>query len=140
MKHKESYKHKFAKQLLVEWLQKEKTIKGYLQKTCYPIVLKNHKVYEEFPFDEGCSCKKFQKIPEIEKPYCVFDILVCENGIPKYGFEIVHKHKSSDWKIEKLKQEKENFNPQLEVYEVSAEWLLRLIKPPKNLKFIKKLC
>lgn len=102
--------------------------------------LKNKEVFEEFPFDSGCSLKTFKEIPVIEKPFCVFDILVCEKGVPKYGFEIVHKHKSGDYKIQKLLEEKTNFNHNFCVYEISAEWIMRLVKPPRSLKLSKILC
>lgn len=138
--HKESFKHKFAKQLLLEWLQKERKIKCYLNKTNFVIQLKNHSVYEEFPFESGCSKQCFQTKPEFEKPFCVFDILVLENQIPRYGFEIVHKHKSNEYKIKRLEEEKQKFNPNFEVYEISAEWILRLVSPPKSLRLSKKLC
>jgi hypothetical protein len=140
MYNKESYKHKFAKQLLIEWLRLGKIFTCYIKDQKFKIDLRNKRVFEEFPFEEGCSNRLFENIPTFEKPFCVFDILVCENGRPVYGFEIVHKHKSNEYKIQKLVEEKKNHNKNFSVYEISAEWILRLVKPPRSLKLSKILC
>lgn len=50
----------------------------------------------------------------------IIDLVICDNGKPKYGIEVVHKHICSAHKRKFLSQ----FEPEFKVYEISSSWIM----------------
>lgn len=155
---KESFKHKYAKELLFNWLNEGgfddfKTPSGgwwgdgvFME---YPIV----KVPDQHHFNgtlgfnynfgdgryEYYESKTGHKIsPTYQQcvdygdiPIAVADIAIVHKGNIDAIFEIYHKNKVSDNKINKLIQNFGELN--FHLYEISASALLRLTEKPKNI-------
>jgi len=139
-KHKESYKHLFAKSVLAGWFQKiEEKCKDFCQLGQFHWRA-NYGVYTELPFhttsDEyyfECSGglledgqgfdPKFDRGPILFVP----DVTVFHKGSPVYLLEVVHtSHVSTD----KLSRIKRFFSNHPSVYEVDANFILTQISMP----------
>jgi len=160
MKSKESYAHHYAKQIMQEWLEnkwiyckdtyREHATLGVLDWTVdcsYGPGIK-----QEYPLIKTKSgailglCAEWAVYPSLLKNdliereqtiEMVFDLVVSDMGVPKYGIEIVHKHLCGIHKRQTIK----SFRPKFKVYEISAEWILSQLinKIPLNLPFIEIL-
>jgi len=106
MKQIESFKHLLAKKLLCIWLQKH--------------------------YETRMEVKFFSHTMLM----FVADIVCYDNGIPFAIYEVVHTHGIDFKKLSRIQQWSYRNAIQLQVYEVSAEWILRQVKRPKTLKYI----
>ena len=149
--------HKMAKKVLVEWLSS--CDDGGFENLSYRL----NYVMEEYPlaikdkFDSSLTLwGKYKDAPTFDDdifvegwtptfdwcianqlyPYAVVDVMVSHKGSPCYGFEVVYKHPCDQEKINKLKQ---HCNKRIEIYEISAEWILKQTKKPQKLRFIRRI-
>ena len=106
MKRIESYKHYLAKKLLAHWLSGEYTTKT------------------EVIFYCG------------DRIWFIADVVCYDNCEPFAIYEITHRHGIEFTKLSRIQQWSYRNAIQLQVYEVSAEWILRQVKRPKTLKYI----
>lgn len=69
-----------------------------------------------------------------QKVEMVLDLVISEQGKPKYGIEIVHTHACSKNKRETIK----SLRPEFKVYELSATWVMSqlLDSIPSNVPLI----
>ena len=148
----ESYAHKCAKRILIKWLENNCTLMNMDKQE-----QKNLSFYEEYPIIdqsnynswsrsliELLNSKKRDKYEYVSVKECndnglfqcaVIDIVCLNNNRPCGGFEIVNTHECDNIKISKLKKAKCQ-----DIYEISADWILKQTKPPNYLKILKKLC
>ncbi len=151
---KESFKHKMAKELLAKWLREAEEGNDHCNFAQFTW-RSNYGVYEELPFyttsdpyyfESSDGLRTYHPGEEEEYRYhgdflkCVDrgailfvpDIAVFHKGTSIYFFEVVHKHKVSEDKIERIKAFFNGYA--LWVYEVEAEEILRQTEVPKYLK------
>jgi hypothetical protein len=146
----ESYMHKKAKEVLIEWFssgdgeyctfENLSFRKNYVIAE-YPLAINDrfdssihlwHECYdgaEDAPSFDWCVDNGIY-------PYAVLDVMVSEKGHPRYGFEVVYKHACEPEKINKLER---HCGGLIEVYEISAEWILKQTKKPSKLEFIRRI-
>jgi hypothetical protein len=151
----ESFKHKLAKELLCRWL-KEKYSGGkwrgdgiHLE---YPLIpaMKNDAICNVIGYGYSIGDDRYayydkntdnfnptyqQCVVNNDIPIAVLDIAVVYKGCVFEGFEVYHTHKVDSIKLGKIKDLTKNrrFN----LYEISAEKILRETKMPED---IYKLC
>jgi hypothetical protein len=92
------------------------------------MVLGTDTVWTEYP--------DFERLTEGIKVEAVLDVALIEDKRVKYGIEVVHKHVCSKRKRLFLKEECKD----MEVYEISAEWVLGQVRrpvPPKRWPCVK---
>jgi hypothetical protein len=149
----ESYKHKFAKQVLVSWLREEAEIAGHDNEaslgSCIGWRVNRREpywgVWEEYPickdvgldnvWDEGWGGKFKFVIPTYEElialnmpPLAILDIAIQEKGRIAYGIEVIHKNYISRKKGIRI------FTLEsLKVYQIDADWILNQVKKPSHL-------
>ncbi len=155
--HKESYKHLYAKKVLADWFREEDKKHDYCKVAQFEW-RSNYGIFEELafystsdPYYFECSdCLKHEyyaqtgeTIPEnplewfdtkLDRGIILFvpDIVIFHKGTPKYFFEVVHRNSVSPEKILAIKQFFKGNNPA--VYEVDAEFILRQIGVPKEIR------
>jgi len=152
---RESYKHKYAKQVVKEWLDTKGEIPTNYGVGDRPFILGSHKnnrdgVWLEYPagyyedkynsidclFDETWDeCQK-DPVPTyqqcMEKKFNVvgiLDIAVQHKGCIYQGIEICHKNPVSKEKVEKLRE-----LGICDLVEIDADWVLSQIGIPKEIK------
>jgi hypothetical protein len=162
----ESYKHRYAKEVLAEWLQS--TVDYGREKGYYPYRFDkatwvpkkdcpNRGVFLEYPIvyryltdSDGNKSIEYlgvkpgwTELPDLEKlkekdiqPCCILDVAVLGQDGICYGFEIEHRHATEQPKIDLLKKLSETVKT-FEVYEISADWVLEQVRRPKKLEAIK---
>ena len=158
---RESYKHKYAKQVVKEWLDTVGEIPTNYKKWGGQFILGSHKnnrdgVWLEYPagyyskngfnsidslFDETWDeCQK-DPVPTyqqcMEKKFNVvgiLDIAVQHKGHIYQGIEICHKNPVSKEKVEKLRE-----LGMLDLVEIDADWVLSQIGIPKVIKIKRML-
>lgn len=141
---KESYKHLFAKELMVKWFTDEEKNNDYCNVAQFNW-RSNYGVFPELKFYETsdpyyfeCSdglgdigqmmdneihCLEwFRKDYNRGKILFVPDITVFHKGMPKYLFEIVHTHPVTPKKVNDIYNFFDGHN--VELYEISAEQIL----------------
>lgn len=153
----ESYKHLFAKQLLVKWLRdkacmiKVNTEGDHLLialepiRALVPITNKFKGVYEEYPIclaHDGKSTLHtpwLDNVPSYEelarqnnKPVYILDIAVLHMDSIKYGIEVVHTHLVPGYKVTALELGTTGIT--FELYSISAEWILSRCSLPYKLE------
>ena len=106
MKIIESNKHKYAKEILAEWLGSESTTKT------------------EVPFyiDGVISF--------------VPDVVCYSKGVPFAFWEVVHKHGMTGQKLGRIQSWSYRNNNQVGVYEIDAEWIMTRVEKPDQLKYL----
>jgi len=146
---RESYLHKFAKNLLANWLREEDLSNNDPCRLFQFQWRSNYGVFEELKFhetDDPCyfECSEAIKHNDSRNPLdwidstvdrgkilFVPDIVVFHKGSPKYIFEIVHTHAISNKKIMAIS--KFFGGHYVEVYEIFARDLLALTDKPKEI-------
>jgi hypothetical protein len=154
----ESFKHKFAKELLRKWLYEEYVGPKwggdgiYLE---YPIVPSaklswsncliaynysfgdnRYEYYGNTSIDYHPSYDQCIAFGDI--PIAVLDVAETYKGIIKRGFEVYHTHMVDSVKLDKLKGLVNGTD--FKLYEISAEDILRQTKKPADiLKFCRRL-
>ena len=145
---KESYMHHYAKLTVQEWLVSAWRFNlehGYDNKLYvfdWKANPRDNGIRLEYPIlskartDEGTlilgvdtawiESPNLDKLAEGVKVEAVLDVAIIEDGRLKYGIEIVHKHLCTQSKRDFLKQR----CPKVQVYELSAEWVLSQIMKP----------
>ena len=91
-------------------------------------------VCTQIPTYEWCIENNYPPVAVIDVVVNTFDGI---HSIPKYGFEVVYTHECDTKKIKQLKNVARNTN--FEIYEISAEWILRQSEIPKEFEFLKKI-
>lgn len=144
MYHKESYAHHYAKHIVADWItSKWDSMKNSSHRRHINFGSLSWKincvfgsgVKEEYPILKnqagaliGLSAQ-WSTYPDIspeklkergQKIEMVLDLVISEQGKPKYGIEIVHTHACSQSKRETIIQ----LRPDFKVYELSAQWVL----------------
>lgn len=153
----ESYKHKFAKAVLAEWLRSSIRESGDWLELA-PFQARTNRggpfygVFEEYPvcLDNqnrivGCAPVWDEELsggaelvplpPTYDEcltkgllPLVIFDIFVIHKGAPGFAIEVVHRNPISDAKAQFLRRIRAEF-PFL-IYTVEADWVLSQIKRP----------
>lgn len=144
MYHKESYAHHYAKKVVASWItrkweaMRDSTHRKHM--TFGPLSWKINCVFgpgvkEEYPILKARSgaliglSAQWSTYPDMsaeklrergQKIEMVLDLVISEQGKPKYGIEIVHKHACSQAKREAIRE----LRPDFKVYELSAQWVL----------------
>jgi hypothetical protein len=155
---KESYMHHYAKLTVQEWLVsawKFNLDHGYSNKLYifdwktdrrdngirveYPILSKSKPSAGDLILGVDTAWVDYPNLDKLAagvKVEAVLDLAIIEDGRLKYGIEIVHKHLCTKGKREFLKQRcPKQRCPKVNVYELSAEWVLGQIMksvPPKK--------
>lgn len=169
----ESYAHKAAKRVLIEWLRNAaaRDIDKDRAEFCGFTWRVNrgapyYGVWEEYPFangygyspvwDESGWWQELQRARGIEtedwapagrqnhptydelielgwRPDIILDVAIQHKGVCVAGFEIVHKHGLSDKKRNYLR------STGIEIYVLSADWILSQVRPPEKLVTIETL-
>jgi len=156
----ESYKHRFAKTVLSGWLRDATKEQGLTSK-CVQLWDfawtpnrgdPSYGVYEEFPITDAVltsgrwvqtwdEVRLDSHIPTFEEllssgdcPHAILDIAIAHKGVITYGFEVVHKSPVSNKKAVFLWGLK-----YLEVYVISADWILSQVHRPAQLKYTQKI-
>jgi len=125
---KESYTHKYAKELLNQWLQKELTIQCYNQK--YPI--KNREqVISEYPITLCFPYLPKETTKKDSKWIYVADIAIKHKGIISEIFEVVNKNERIEEKLEFYASKKASVS-----YFINASHILGQIQKPETLQAI----
>jgi len=153
----ESYKHRFAKEVLAGWLRDAQQKEGCsCVEACGLAWVSNrgkpyYGVYEEFPIadpvlESGRVCPWDEailenRIPTFDElvangtpPYAILDVAILHKGNIVYGFEVVHKNPVSPEKTRFLQS-----LDCLQVFVISAEWIVSQVCQPKELKYIQKI-
>ena len=147
----ESYKHYYAKEVLKSWLSsdilnynKNEFIFNFSEN-----IYNNNCIELEYPIYKNDSMNSIKynwnmllgdgKTPlnptyeELKKqriyPVAIVDLVILDNNKPKYYIEVFHKHKTTNEKIQKLKD-----LGITELYEIEADYILNQIKKPDYLK------
>ncbi len=134
----ESFKHKFAKELLHKWLteggfddiQIHKIRDGDGVFMEYPLCAKwpngfNNDFYKNLNF-----CPSYEDcIKNGDHPTKVADIAVIHEGTIKQIFEIYHTHRIEKNKINRLSE----IWPDMKIYEISADRILNLTTKPSTI-------
>lgn len=154
---RESYKHKYAKQIFKEWCKSDEwggerkcvdTNFSYengeivklhwkpnrVEGACleYPITSKSdiESLWDEMWNEWDCSTPTYDECIKMGKvPICIIDVVLPSLGLPYYFIEIFHKNPVSDSKIEKLKDLGMH-----NLIEIDADWILSQISVPNVLK------
>lgn len=156
---RESYKHKYAKQVVKEWLDTEGEIPTNYKKWSRQFILGSHRnnrdgVWLEYPvgyyeesgdsvhtlfdetWDECGVWTNNNPVPTyqqcMEKKFNVvgiLDIAVQHKGNIYQGIEICHKNPVSKEKVEKLRE-----LGICDLVEIDADWVLSQIGIPKQIK------
>lgn len=148
----ESHKHKFAKELLWKWLSEIDSSKEYSKdaELQLPFAWRtgNYGIHMELPFHKTddpyyFECSEFVQHEDDESfdrgPILfVPDICIFHKGTPIYFIEVVHKNRTNEKKLSRIKQFFDGFF--IEVYEIDAENILSQTNKFCNLKFTKVLC
>lgn len=151
----ESYKHKYAKKVLTEWLRESAEQVGYdnsakIWDLCWRVNrgAPTYGVYEEYPISKTVGCAgypsawdetKWGRIPTYQElvndgeiPQLILDIAIQEKGDIIYGFEVVHKNSVNPRKAYLL------YGLSVQTFEISADWILRQVKNPNTLKILRQ--
>lgn len=151
----ESYKHRYAKRVLADWFRTEEAKPN--ADDCQVAQFhwrKNYGVFEELKFHEtddeyyfecsgGLACDSiggviyepsnnpllwFDENFNRGKILFVPDVTVFHKGLPRYFFEVVHKHHVSEDKLQRI----EAFftYTTVEVYEIEADFILNRTQVP----------
>ena len=151
----ESYKHKYAKDVLVDWLRSSAAAAGFdNQVRDFGLSWKVNRpgsswgIFDEYPISDeivsGCSVLAWDetwwcRVPTFEEmlaegspPEAILDVAIQEKGAIVYGFEVKHTHAVNDRKKRFLA------DLHLEVFEIEAEWILRQVSKPENLKCLNR--
>lgn len=131
---KESYKHKFAKQILFDWLkgeQESKEDKCELLPFSWRI---NWGVHLELPFYQSSDPYYFEIPKKKDDDTIIFvpDITIFHKGTPKYLIEVVYKNHVTPSKLITIEQFFDGYSFQL--HEIEAEIILIQTEKPKYLK------
>ena len=105
---RESYKHKFAKTLIYEWL--------------------NSNQFSDFVCDRA-EIEYPMRSQKAGKPTKVADIATFKNGDLCSIFEVYHTHRIEKKKLDKLS----SCWPDVKIYEINADMILNLTRPPSTL-------
>jgi len=162
--HHESYAHKCAKEVLKKWFDESAEhpsgwqgigdIKFRTNRVSgvwleYPLVdlgycnsMTNN--WDEIWLTEDGECN-YEFVPTYEQclekynvaPFAIIDIVCTHKGSPSIGIEICHKNSVSKKKLQKIINFKESSGANLELIEISAEWILSQIKTPSKLIYNK---
>jgi hypothetical protein len=119
---RESYKHLFAKETLASWFFEEEKGKDFCQVAQF-WWRSNYGVYKELPFYETSEVYYFEGGENSGKIIFVPDVTIFHKGTPSLFLEVVHKHPTPQWKIEKIKKFFQKF--QIDMYEIEAEEILK---------------
>jgi hypothetical protein len=147
---KESFKHEYAKKLLCEWLNENCGGKwhGDGAHMEYPLIpaMKQENFGNVIGYGYSTGDDRYnyyesittnfnptyqQCVANNDIPVAVLDIAVVYKGCLFEGFEVYHTHKVDDEKKEKIKKLTEHRG--FELYEISAETILRHTEKPKNI-------
>lgn len=139
---RESNAHYYAKETFKDWLEKTwqynrehgyKNVLSHLSWTDpdvyleYPILSKELADGREDLLGLRAVWSSYPTEEQMERAgltvRCTVDLVVCSDGVPKYGIEIVHKHLCTESKREFLRGLK-GYGIDFKVYEVSAQWVL----------------
>lgn len=150
----ESYKHKFAKAVLADWLRNAEEQRHDDYADVFGLRWRSNRadgVFEEYPivksmvrdgfvwaWDEECIPNtKCPCIPTFEQlcslkdpdfaPVAILDVAVLHKGLIIYGFEVVHKNDVSPLKAEILN------SIYFQVFSISADWILSQVNRPEKL-------
>jgi len=145
---RESYLHKYAKELLYKWLNESEELLSFSKSNLYmeyPICI-NEKIntwsYEWWQYNKNTNnfdndgylkyVPTYEECIEMHKciPIAIIDIVCVHKGLPYIAVEVVHKNKVSDEKLKKLNDIKIQ-----KVIEIDAYWILSQIEKPKQLKY-----
>lgn len=149
----ESYKHKFAKELLCSWLNekirthwdgdgaileypliKEMGSNGFIGfNNCTSDMTHKYFHYGEIT-DNKYNPTYDQCIANNDIPLAVLDIAMIYKGRIYEAYEVYHTHKVDHDKMEKIKKLTKGCN--FKLYEVSAEDILRQTKKPEDITTI----
>lgn len=105
---RESYKHKFAKTLICEWL--------------------NARVFSDFICDRA-EMEYSLRSRAKGKSTKVADVAAFKDGCVCAIFEVYHTHRIEKKKLDKLL----SYWPEIMIYEISADMLLNLTAPPSTI-------
>lgn len=130
----ESFKHKLAKELLMEWLLGAERYKRQGQACRLGDISwrKSEGVFSELPFYENSSPYYFEHEPKVPgKILFIPDICVFSRGQVYLLFEIVHKSDISEAKAAKLQAFfKDQF---VEIHVIQADYILNHTARPKSI-------
>jgi hypothetical protein len=164
----ESYKHKFAKDTLVDWLRN--TVQQDKDKDSVsldPIYARTNRgpplfgVFTEYPVCIDCTNKvrglcpvwdesewnnDVQRPPTYDEclgmgllPFVIFDIGILHKGSLYVAIEIVHRNHIDQQKRDKLARIWKEDSGWLELYTIRADWILNQWQQPKTLYFEQRL-
>lgn len=130
----QSYKHRYAVNLLTGWLQDEEqkhescSFCGFAWRRNYGVFpeLKFYETSHPFYFEQGENSGRISFVPDITIFHC---------GMPLYLIEVVHRHPPS---IEKLFKIHEFFYPwTVEIITISADAIVNNVAIPSYLNYSK---
>lgn len=145
---RESFKHKFAKELIYKWLKEGgfEDVKSY--ENCngngvfveYPLCPNTYPNSAAFNYNHGSSSYAYYRnlnfspsyddcIKNNDIPIKVADIATVRKGNINAIFEVYHTHRIEISKIRELHQK----YPDLLIYEISADTILRLTEKPSTI-------
>jgi len=150
--YKESYKHLYAKNILAEWLKEKERDKDAVR---YPPLYWRHNygIFVELAFHErddpyyweasgglihledengNIFDSVFDENFDRGKILFVPDICIFHKGTPTIFLEVYHKNRVQQYKLEAISKFFKGFP--IEVWEISADWILSQIKQPDVLK------
>lgn len=142
----ESYAHKFAKQLVAEWLRENTLGEGQYQvlslQPLTSLIPKNAPdkgIFVEFPVYCRSSLTDPLTYTPVEKevPMFIFDIAVMCSERIGFAIEIVHHHEVPEYKIDRLRRMTEDFP--FTMFRIEAQWVLNQCKIPRQLQTVKLL-
>jgi len=151
----ESYKHKFAKQTLTQWLR-ELGEAAYKDNDTYArigdISWRTNRgeptwgIFEEYPVSKSVEWGGYvhawdetywgtvptfeQLVKAGDRPDIIFDVAIQHKGSIIYAFEVVHKHPVTEYKAGVLNR------LDVETYTINAEWILQQVQRPTELRLI----
>jgi hypothetical protein len=153
----ESYKHLFAKRLVIQWLRDQaRPVRLEADGDTLLIDLSPVRaltsasdpyrgVYEEYPVCltasgtttihqpwQGGIPTYEELVARGQRPAYIFDIAVAHLGQIKYALEIVHRHPVSHTKIHMLRVA--TYPEPFELYSLDADWVLNQCRPPACLE------
>lgn len=152
----ESYKHQFAKRVLVDWLRVDngyplvdakpnRTNADLGVYTEYPICLgPDNRIFGVDPlWDESREFHALNKcVPSYQDcidlgllPIVIFDVVMLHKGLIGHAFEIVHKHPLSETKRDYLKRVWAT-GELWHLHVIDADWILSQVQRPTALKHI----
>lgn len=162
--HCESYAHKSAKEVLKKWFDESAHCPSAWQ-GIGDIKFRTNRVsgvWLEYPLVDLGYCNSMvtnwdeiwltedgefgsEFVPTYEQclekykvaPFAVIDVVCTHKGSPSIGIEICHKNPVSKKKLQKIIDFKESSGANLELIEISAEWILSQTKPPSKLIYKK---